>query len=569
MRMDPVRLAATALVLVGCAGEIGGESRERSPSATADLGDEAADVPSQRDAKEGGKAVEGLPGTGPAPVLALTSTRIWRLTPAQYAATVEQALGTEVDLSDLAVVERHEGFLNEESGLRVDGPFLLALEETARRIATAHFGRITGQLRCPLEALNRSCLEAFVRSFGAKVFRVTAFDPEPYVALYEKLHPQIGQRDALEDVVVAMLLAPKALFRTELGHQTSPGKGRVPLTAAELAENLAYTLWNRPPDAELMARAADGSLLRPEVLRAQFNRLVEAPRWGEAGLIEFLVQWLGLATFAGVEKSPALFPQFTPELKRSMLAETTQFLAYVLSAKGARFSELLTLAESFPDEALAQTIYGSSKGPRLSAATPVALDPAQRAGVFTHASVLSAISGPAATGVIYRGKYILEKLLCIHLPEPPDDLPMLEDLPKELTTRQRLQSFEGTAPCGACHRLLHPPALALETYDAIGRYRPSESGKLIDASGALSYTETASKLFRNAVEMFGILAESTEVHECFARQAFRYVYGRSEKEGDIALWKGAYERFQASGLSLRAIMEPLVLSEAFTHRERR
>ncbi len=39
--------------------------------------------------------------------------------------------------------------------------------------------------------------------------------------------------------------------------------------------------------------------------------------------------------------------------------------------------------------------------------------------------------------------------------------------------------------CAGCHRLMDPLGFALENYDAVGRWRGSEEGAPIDASGSL------------------------------------------------------------------------------------
>jgi hypothetical protein len=54
-----------------------------------------------------------------------------------------------------------------------------------------------------------------------------------------------------------------------------------------------------------------------------------------------------------------------------------------------------------------------------------------------------------------------------------------------LTVRERLEQHRADPTCARCHDLIDPIGLALENFDALGRWRESEDGVSISAKGGL------------------------------------------------------------------------------------
>ncbi len=469
-----------------------------------------------------------------------TPTRVWRLTPAQYVATLEEVLGARIALS-FGAPARQDSFQNNPRALEVNDIFLSDLEDGVRRVVAAEMPRIEAMVPCRTTA----CLGRFVRDFAGRAFRSTEVDPAPYLRLFAKLRPTLGRRDALQSVVVAILLSPKMLFRTEL-HAT--------LTPSELAESLAYTLWNAPPDAQLRQHVTDRTLARPEVFRTEVERMLDAPA-GRAGLREFVLQWAGLGSFSALEKSPRSFPEFK-DLKRPMIEETTRFVDQVLDEQDGRFVELLARADS-------SALYQSEPG-------------GTRIGLFTQPAVLSAISDSSLTGLMYRAKFLLDRLVCIDVPPPVDvkNVKEFNEILKEahadtaVPLRDRLEELEYKKACKSCHSLLHPLAFPMENYDPIGRYRTKEHDLPIDPSGTITMEDGTEIAYKNAVEMFRALAGHPLVERCFARHAFRYVFGRQDNEGDASVVDRAFRDGRRDGqLAVRELFTSLLDSDAFKTRE--
>ena len=52
-----------------------------------------------------------------------------------------------------------------------------------------------------------------------------------------------------------------------------------------------------------------------------------------------------------------------------------------------------------------------------------------------------------------------------------------------MTTRERVSLQTKPQACQTCHATINPLGFAFENFDAVGRYRTTEQGKPIDASG--------------------------------------------------------------------------------------
>ena len=72
----------------------------------------------------------------------------------------------------------------------------------------------------------------------------------------------------------AVLVSPQFLFITPAGKPESK-ESIVLLDDYQLASRLSYFLWSAPPDAALAALADKGELHKPEILRAQVERLLK------------------------------------------------------------------------------------------------------------------------------------------------------------------------------------------------------------------------------------------------------------------------------------------------------
>jgi hypothetical protein len=245
------------------------------------------------------------------------------------------------------------------------------------------------------------------------------------------------------------------------------------------------------------------------------------PRGG-AFVESFGGQWLNLRELDGHRVDARLFPGFDPLLARAMKEESFRFFAEFV-ASDRPVQELLTARFTFVDARLAQH-YGlagaGTGGPGLSR---VELTTAERGGLLTQASVLTATSAPNETNPVARGNWVLSQLLCAPPPPPPPNVPPApEGQAAGTTVRARFEAHRTDPVCASCHGLMDPIGFALENYDAIGRFRTTDNGARIDARGQLPDGKT----FDGAAELAAVLARDPRFVSCLASNLFTYAVGR-------------------------------------------
>ena len=107
-----------------------------------------------------------------------------------------------------------------------------------------------------------------------------------------------------------------------------------------------------------------------------------------------------------------------------------------------------------------------------------------------------------------------------------------------VSTRVRFEQHRTKPECAACHALMDPLGLAFENFDGIGRFRTMD-GRVAGRRQRASCSGTDQDgPVKNAVELVGRLARSSEVRACMTRQWFRYALGRLDTEGDRARARG-------------------------------
>jgi hypothetical protein len=245
--------------------------------------------------------------------------------------------------------------------------------------------------------------------------------------------------------------------------------------------------------------------------------------------------------------------QLDDTLRFSMVLETETFFKHLFGGEG-RLETLLLASYSFVDEPLAKLYGVAPTGPF----TRVNLIKEQRSGILTQASFLFLKPGPSA-----RGTWLINKLLCTAVPEPPNGAvnPVVDPFPGE-TTRQTLERSVSGPSCAACHQLIDPPGFAFGHYDALGRWRDQEAGQPIDATGMFRQTRPAPLKFDGARQLGEQLLGSCEVRRCVAQMFLQRALG-GPKPIDEASVAEVAAAFEASDLNLRVLFEDVAASRPF------
>lgn len=367
------------------------------------------------------------------------------------------------------------------------------------------------------------CLQPLMR----RAFRMPISREEvlPYAKLAEaEVSKGKNYHQGLQVAISAILMSPRFLFRIETPpDEWSPEKTdqrsvEVPLTQHQLATRLAYFLWSSTPDDTLLA-AADDNKLHGDFLDAQVRRMIADPR-GDALADQFAAQWLGLRNLDGHVPDEERFGGFRTELLPMMIRETEVFFLHLLR-NNERTADLLTADYSFLNQDLAE-FYGVSLGSGDAEFRRTSLRKTPRRGVLGHASVLTLTSDTTRTSPVKRGKWILENIMGTAPPEPPSDVPELEEAgasTAHLTLRKQLEIHRDNPSCAACHRVMDQLGFGLENFDAVGRFREKDGDQPIDSSGVLP----GGRSFKSATELSNVLGKSER--EAFAKTVTERLLG--------------------------------------------
>lgn len=203
----------------------------------------------------------------------------------------------------------------------------------------------------------------------------------------------------------------------------------------------------------------------------------------------FAMKWLNLNTLDSVQPDAKIFRGFNTTLRNDFLKESELFLSSIL-LEDRSVLDLLTSDQTFMNNRLALH-YGIQNGPSTSAFKEVTLTDPNRFGLLGKAAVLMRTSYGDRTSPVLRGAWVLDKLTGTPpTPPPPTVNTNLEEKPGEAprTVRARLEQHRNNPTCKMCHGVIDPTGLALENFDAIGRFRRTDAqanNAPIDASTVL------------------------------------------------------------------------------------
>ncbi len=339
----------------------------------------------------------------------------------------------------------------------------------------------------PASAAEESgCADRILSTMVRRAYRknVTAADLAPVRRFYEAGRAERNFELGIQRALERILVSPQFLFRIEEQPATAASGAVYPISDFELASRLSFFLWSSIPDDALLDAAANGSLRRPEVLTQHINRMLADSR-SESLISNFAAQWLFLRDVETKDPDLYLFREFDEGLRASFVRETELFLDSILRQNRSVF-DVITANYTFLNERLAKhygipNITGSHfRRVELPANSP-------RAGLLGQGSIQLITSYPIRTSAVLRGKYVLENLLSSPPPPPPPNVPSLntEKGGQALSMKEAMQLHRANPACASCHAKMDPIGFAMETFDAIGRYRTEENGRPIDNSSTL------------------------------------------------------------------------------------
>lgn len=495
------------------------------------------------------------------------SSPLRRLTNDEYDNTVADLLGdtTAPATGFPGPTTSTVGYDTYASGLGVSSTHAEDYLYAAEALATHAVADLSGLLGCdPASQGEPTCTQSFVTSFGQRAFRrpLTAAEVTRFVGLEATERADHSYADSIRLVLEAFLLSPAFLYRVELG-QPGAGGSLVKLTSWEMASRLSYLLIGSMPDAELFRAAGNDELTDPAKVEAQARRLLADPR-AHGAFDRFVDQWLELRGIPSMQKEAATFPGYDPSLAPLMKQEANLLVDSVVWNGDGDARKLFSADYTFVNGPLA-TYYGIP-GVTGDTFTQVALDPTQRRGVLTLPGVMAAHAKATQTLPARRGKFVMLKLFCLAVGDPPPNATAVAPhRDPSMTARQYFTLVEQQTACGGCHKVLDGIGFGLENYDAVGKWRTTDVGSPIDPTGQLMGTDVDGN-YSGGVGLADLVSKSPEVMSCLAKQFFRFAAGRPETDADTHSLAELGTAFSSHGFDVRELMIAFTQTDAFLYR---
>src|SRR5215468_4987126 len=370
---------------------------------------------------------------------------------------------------------------------RISGPFIPQRPEDSasmRKVLTCRPANAAQEEPCAKQILSTLARRAFRRPVNPQ-------DLESLMNFFEEGRKLGRFEDGIELALRRLLASPQFLVRAEREPANLAAGKTYRITDLELASRLSFFLWSSIPDDQLINLATQNRLSSPVVLEQQVRRMLADPR-SKALVENFADQVLYLRNLPVTSPDGKFYPNWDDELRKDFRTETEMLFESIMREDRSML-DLLTANYTYLNERLAQHygipgIYGSQfRRVQLGA------DLDYRRGLLGQGSFLSITwVQNFRTSPVKRGVWVLENILGTPPPEPPPNVPPLEDTKggpeKILTLREQMTMHRKNEPCASCHKLMDPIGFALENFDADATWRTKQGGDggvPIDASAEL------------------------------------------------------------------------------------
>lgn len=465
---------------------------------------------------------------------------------------------------------------------------------------------------------------------------------------------ELGNRMALQAVLIYVTLTPEFVYRMELGLGETEADGRRFLSPQELAYALHYAFHNKPAfgvdeietidvytkqseapiqrtmttprpawaagHSALVKEMQEGKLKTRQDVERVVRKMLDARQnsWvtthnrtylstTNPRILQFFREYFGYykagEVFKDIDefKTRDGFQQFVQGSASKLVYDTDSLILHILQEDKDVLKQLLTTDKVVAvywngknDEAQVKRAGGEEKYRRTHHVQSYNLDPytsaydkdnhsdqqvrkngqvfrvpaEQRCGILTQPSWLIAHSGNFDNDPVRRGKWIREKLLAGVVMDLPINVDAQIPDNEHQTLRERFQVVHEKS-CWRCHKKMNPLGMPFEAYNHVGRWRETELGQPVDATGSISLTSEVSlhQDVNNVRELMESLAESDLVRQSFIRHVFRYWMGRNEMRSDSQTLIAMDKAYVESGGSFKELLVALMTSDSFLYRK--
>ena len=457
--------------------------------------------------------------------------------------------------------------------VRIQGPFNAqrpADSASRRRIFTCRPG--IGRSAQPVLS-DHACARQTLTTLARRAYRrpPTADEVTGLLVFFEQGRKDGGFDDGIEFALRLILASPHFLVRAEQEPVTLRAGQPYRIRDIELASRLSFFLWSSIPDDQLLTLATQGRLSQPRVLEQQVRRMLADPR-SEALVSNFAQQLLYLRNLPATSPDGIFYPNWDDELRQGFRRESELFFDSVIR-EDRNVVDLLTADYTFVNERLARH-YGIPNvyGPRFRRVTlPPELD--YRRGLLGKGSFLAVTwTQNFRSSPVKRGVWVLENILGTPPPEPPPNVPALEETKgesgKALSLREQMTLHRASPTCAGCHKIMDPIGFALENFDADASWRTKQGGdggvpidvkvKLFDGQEAEGPAGLRAALQRYSPQFVRMFVEKT----------MTYALGRGLDYSDMPTVRAIAREAAKDGNRFSSIVLGVVRSAQFQMREK-
>jgi hypothetical protein len=416
--------------------------------------------------------------------------------------------------------------------VRIQGPFNAQRPHDSvsrRKIFACHPANVSQEAPCAQQVLTTIARRAYRRPPTAK-------ETTTLMTFFGEGRKSASFEDGIEYALRLVLASPQFLVRAEHEPATVRAGQSYRVSDLELASRLSFFLWSSIPDDELITVASQGRLSHPAVMEQQVRRMLKDPR-SDALVTNFAQQLLYLRNLPATSPDGIFYPNWDDELRQGFKRESELFFESILR-EDRNVLDLLTADYTFVNERLAKH-YGIPNvyGARFRRVTlPPELD--YRRGLLGKGAFLSVTwTQNFRSSPVKRGVWVLENILGTPPPEPPPNVPALEETKgdggKALTLRQQMTLHRGSPACAGCHKIMDPIGFALENFDADASWRTKQGG-----DGGMPI-DTKVKLFDGqdvdgpAALRNALLRYSGQFQRMFVQKLMTYAIGRGMEYTDM------------------------------------
>ena len=393
-------------------------------------------------------------------------------------------------------------------GLEIEGPFYK--EWPPRKTKEAFNGVIP-------KVITEKYLEEHLQKFAVKAWR----RPVRMEELSNIL--KLAKANLKEDGLKALRIGMKAILVSPgfIYHYQNDGK----LNDYGLANRLSYFLFGTSPDEKMLELAAAGKLTNPDSYKSIVKELIKDPKINIM-IKDFTHQWLGFERINVMKPDKNKFKSFySLGADKYITTETVEFIKYLLKNNLSIYN---CLDSDFVMVNSSLAKHYKLKGMKGSGFQALKLPPNSiRGGLVTQASILAATSNGVDTSPVIRGVFVMENLLGIKAPVPPQDVEPLEpDIRGAKSLVEQLKKHRETESCANCHKKIDPLGMPLENLDVVGSFRKDYGGKKKLPVEASTVTSNGTKISDIQEYKKYLMKNKHMFAKCITEKFLSYATGR-------------------------------------------